>query len=304
MNKKDIRMIAFDLDGTLLTEEKVLTPRTRAVLEKASEMGIILLSTTGRSLAGIPDAVKVLSGAKYALTSNGAGVYQRNDSKTAAWELPEAAGQGLPTFELDTENSYELLFENLMDDTDTRNLMRELSELRVMPDPFIEGKCYMIEEKSYLVDMMDVSDAMKAYIRSSRELVADMQAFLSDRHVQKITINFASENHHRIDIDAVRKILEKYPGFVAVTGGIRNIEVSDIKATKGDSMLRLAKMIGIEADQIVAFGDSENDITMLRAAGTGVAMANSLDITLDAADEVTLSNEEDGVAACLENLLG
>ena len=70
----DIRLIAFDLDGTLLTEEKRLTPRTRDVLEEASARGILLLTTTGRALSGIPDAVKVLSGAKYALTANGAGV--------------------------------------------------------------------------------------------------------------------------------------------------------------------------------------------------------------------------------------
>ena len=68
-------------------------------------------------------------------------------------------------------------------------------------------------------------------------------------------------------------------------------------------MLDLADRLGIKADQIVAFGDSENDITMLRAAGLGVAMANSLDITKNAADDITLSNDDDGVAVYLEKLL-
>lgn len=276
----DIRLIAFDLDGTLLTEKKELTPRTRDILEYAAEKGIELLATTGRALSGIPDAVKALSGANYALTSNGAGVYKRSDS------------------------GYELVREKAMDKNKTIALMNELMELEVMPDPFIDGKCYMVAEKAYLVDLMDVSDAMKDYIRSSRTLIDDMKTFLSDKNVQKITINFATDEHgHRIDLEAVCEILKRYPDFVAVTGGIRNIEVSDKLATKGDSMMALADLIGISADQIVAFGDSENDITMLRAAGLGVAMANSLDITKEAADDITLSNDEDGVAIYLEKLL-
>ena len=163
----------------------------------------------------------------------------------------------------------------------------------------------MVAQKSYLVDRMAVSDSMKDYIRSSRTLIDDMETFLSDKRVQKITINFASdESGHRIDLDKVNAILEKYPGFVAVTGGIRNIEVSDRLATKGNAMLDLADKLGITADEIVAFGDSENDITMLRAAGLGVAMENSLDITKKAADDTTLSNDDDGVAVYLEKLLG
>ena len=314
-----IRMIAFDLDGTLLTEEKRLTPATREILTRAAARGIVLLTTTGRSLSGIPDAVKALPGAYYALTSNGAGVYRRVDApplenpinstpvecEIPGWTLSAEAEQGRPTFELDVQTGYELLFERLMDVPRGIALMRELGKLSVMPDPFIDGACYMRADKAFLIDRMDVSDAMKAYIRSSRTMVPDMDRFLSDKKMQKITINFVcDENHDRIDLAPVLEVLKKFPEFVAVTGGIRNIEVSDRLATKGDSMLALAERIGIRPEEILAFGDSENDITMLRAAGTGVAMANSLDITCEAADIVAGSNDEDGVAALLRALPG
>ncbi len=297
----DIRLIAFDLDGTLLTEKKVLTPRTKSILEYASRLGIELLTTTGRALCGIPDAVKVLPGAHYALTSNGAGVYRRLDAGT---DISYEAKDNLPSFELDTGSIYELVFENAMDSALALPLMDELMKLQVMPDPFIDGACYMVSEKSYLIDRMDVTDAMKDYIRSSRTQIDDMRSFLADKSIQKITINFASdEDGHRIDFDKVEDILKKYPELVAVTGGIKNIEVSDKLATKGNAMMVLAERLGITADQIVAFGDSENDITMLKAAGLGVAMANSLDITKDAADDITLSNDDEGVAVYLEKLL-
>ena len=218
--------------------------------------------------------------------------------------LPSAANDGYPTFELDTDGAYELLFEHRMDRDQTLKLMADLAPLEVMPDPFIDGCCFMCADKAYLVDQMDVTDAMKDYIRASRTLVEEMGTFLSDKDVQKVTINFACDaDRHRIDLAPTKEVLKKYPDFVAVTGGIRNIEVSDRRATKGDAMLELAGSLGITADQIVAFGDSENDITMLRAAGTGVAMANSLAITKEAADAVTLSNDEDGVAVYLEKLL-
>ena len=73
----DIRMIAYDLDGTLLTEKKELTERTRVILEKAAGMGTTLVAATGRALIGIPDDVKNLSGADYFITANGAGVYEK-----------------------------------------------------------------------------------------------------------------------------------------------------------------------------------------------------------------------------------
>lgn len=301
MNRDDTRLIAFDLDGTLLTEKKVLTSRTRDVLERAAACGITLVTTTGRSLAGIPDAVKVLPGAHYAITANGAGVYRRIDE--SKWQLPDDAVQGLPTYELDPETGYELLFENLMDVPRGIALMRELGELAIMPDPFIGGKSYIREDKAYLIDQMDVTGEMKAYIRASRIPVPDMESFLSDKKMQKITINFAcGSDGHRIDLNPAQEILKKYPEFVAVTGGIRNIEVSDIHATKGDALMTLANRLGIRAEQIIAFGDSENDNTMLDFAGTGVAMANSLEDTLNTANVVTLSNDEEGVADYLEKL--
>ena len=184
---RDIRLIAFDLDGTLLTEEKRLTARTRDILEEASARGILLLTTTGRALRGIPDAVKTLSGAKYALTANGAGVYRRIDARIDAREpdrqddpstrasgttartvwtepLPHPAQEGYPTFELDTDHTYELLFERLMNRERTLALMAELATLEVMPDPFINGACYILADKIHLIDRMAVSDAMKEYM--------------------------------------------------------------------------------------------------------------------------------------------
>ncbi|MCR4605557.1 MAG: HAD hydrolase family protein [Eubacterium sp.] len=296
-----VKLIAYDLDGTLLTEKKELTARTSAILEKASSMGIELVVTTGRALSGIPDAVKAVSGCKYVITSNGAGIYRRKQliyrDKSS---LPD---DGAESYTI-SNDSYELVAEHLMDNDRAREILGEFGKLQVMPDPFIDGKCYMRADKAYLIDQMDVYDAMKEYIRDSRTLVENMDEFLKDKDIQKITVNFAcDENKHRIDSEKVFEIASRYPEFVAVEGGIRNIEFSAAKATKGNALLELLDSLGIDPADAVAFGDSENDISMLKAVGTGVAMANSLRITKEAADKLTLSNDEEGVAAFLEEIL-
>ena len=74
---KRIRMIGYDLDGTLLTEKKELTERTKNILERMADTGAILVAATGRALSGIPEDVKNLRGADYFITANGAGVYRR-----------------------------------------------------------------------------------------------------------------------------------------------------------------------------------------------------------------------------------
>ena len=69
-----IKMIGLDLDGTLLTEKKEITARTRKVLREALDRGIVVLAATGRPLSGIPEEIRSFPGMRYALTSNGAKV--------------------------------------------------------------------------------------------------------------------------------------------------------------------------------------------------------------------------------------
>ena len=170
----DIRLIAFDLDGTLLTEKKELTPRTRDILEYAAEKGIELLATTGRALSGIPDAVKALPQGKLRADLKRSGrIISAKRLRLRACRLKKA-----------------------MDKNKTIALMNELMELEVMPDPFIDVKCYMVAEKAYLVDLMDVTDSMKDYIRSSRTLIDDMIGFLADKRGPK--------DHHQLCLRRVR----------------------------------------------------------------------------------------------------
>ena len=97
--------------------------------------------------------------------------------------------------------------------------------------------------------------------------------------------------------------LKAFPELHAVTGGGHNLEISQKTASKGNALRMFAERMGVDVAQTMAFGDTQNDISMIRAAGFGVAMGNATEDVKEAADYVTRTNEEDGVAYALEKLV-
>ena len=93
---------------------------------------------------------------------------------------------------------------------------------------------------------------------------------------------------------------------VAVTysGGRGMLEISAATVSKADTLARLCAGWGVDAEQVIAFGDMPNDVPVLRWAGVGVAVANAHPLALAGADRVTASNDDDGVAVVLEELFG
>ena len=99
--------------------------------------------------------------------------------------------------------------------------------------------------------------------------------------------------------EKIREALMDMGGLKIVYGASYNIELNTSTGNKGHALMRFAEQIGLTMSQVMAFGDSENDLTMLEKAGTGVAMGNALPQVKAAADLITCSNDEDGVAAVI-----
>lgn len=173
----------------------------------------------------------------------------------------------------------------------------------VMADPFLKGEAFMSSKKRPLVEKMNVSEELKEYIRTSRTLVPDLVGYLRERgdDVEKLTINFAG-NDKQVpeEYDDVMAIIRNYPQMSVVSGGIRNIEITKSGVSKASALMWLGKYLGIDRSEMIAFGDSENDLEMLRVAGVGVAMANAEEEVKEAADFVTLSNTENGIVHALQ----
>lgn len=278
--KKDIKLIAVDLDGTFLNERKEITEGNRKAVMKAAAAGVQTVVSTGRPYAGMAVEEFISMGMEYAITVNGAEIYRLKDRKCMYLE-------GI---------------ENVR----ACEIISALKQLDIRIDFLMDGCGYGERSAHERIEELGLPDVMKDYIRDTRILVDDMQAFILEKgmEIPKITLNFYQlEDGSYKDYDKVVKLLEGMADISFLSGGYHNLEITKLGVNKGKSLRILAEMLGIDIGLTMACGDSENDIDILKAAAVGVAMSNAAEETKAAADYITLSNEEDGVAHVIYELV-
>lgn len=281
MNDKDgfsmnqIKMIGLDLDGTLLNSEKKLSERSKSVLKQAIDQGVIVLVATGRPFTGIPEELRNFPGMRYALTSNGARILDVQENK--------------------------LLVEELLPCDDAVRVLKVFRKYDTMQEIYYDGQGYADEEKMIHVDRYHHNPHMWPYIKNSRRSVPDIleMAIEKNRDMDKIQALFADMDER----ETAWNELENDPALELVGSLGYNIEINKAGVNKGKGLVKLGQLLGIEREEIMACGDGDNDVSMIREVGLGVAMANSEDAVLKIADYVTLSNDEDGVAKAIEKFV-
>ena len=267
-----IRLIALDLDGTLMNQKKEITPRTRAVIREAAQAGILVMPATGRPVTGFPDVLAAMPNCRYALTSNGALVYDLQEKRA--------------------------VYEDMLSLAHTLAVLDFLKDRDVMVDVYQDGNGYSDRQKLADLDHYTIAKGMREYILRTRIPVDSVRDFVTakGRPVEKLVIFF----HDVGEKPEVERSLSALPFLRTTDASPVNLEVNHSTANKGDSLLRFGAQLGIAREEIMAVGDGRNDRDMIIAAGLGVAMANACDELKEAADVETLSNDEDGVAAAIE----
>ena len=271
---RDIRLIALDLDGTLLTTDKRLTKRTVRTLSEAAGRGIRIVPATGRSLTGLSPKIRELPFIRYAITVNGA----------AVWDM----GRQEPIVRraFSTERAVEL--------------WEFIARYHAVRDVCIDGIARMEPEYYNKVETFMPDEPRRMLIRSTRTPTEGLGELVADGSltVEKFNLFF------REDAEAVRqqarRDLAQFDGLSVTSSLGNNLEINHADATKGRGLLAPAAHLGLSPEQTMAFGDGENVVSMLRAAGLGVAMGNAAEEVKAAADLVTLGNDEDGVAYGIE----
>lgn len=276
MMRQNIRMIGLDLDGTLLDSNKVFTEYSRRVIGEAIKRGVIVLPATGRPVSGIPKDIMEFPGIRYVLTSNGARVL---DMKTG-----------------------EVLYEHLIPYETGKKLMEILRRFDAVLEIYYEGIGYTGIEDLKRVEQYMPSAPMVQYIRDTRRPVEDVWEMYCREHrpADKIQALFADMDERAAAFAAVRGELPEIEACGALSN---NLEANGKGTGKGIALLKLGEILGIPREDIMACGDGANDIDMIRKAGFGVAMSNAIDEVKAAADYVTLSNDEDGVAKAIERYI-
>ena len=273
MEKLDIKMIGFDLDDTLLTSNKELTLYTKEVLTKAIRQGIVVLPATGRPLCGLTEEIRNFPGIRYALTANGARLLDMKEGT--------------------------ILYECLVPRETTEKLLNIFLQYDALVEIYYEGVGFAQEDKLQRIYEFFPRQAMAEYVLTTRKMVKDVRRKFEETDLpsDKVQAVFKTlEEKER----ALKEVLSKVEGIEAVSSLGNNIEVNVKGVNKGSSLVRLGEMLGIRREEIMAFGDGENDIAMMEAVGFGVAMENGLDAVKAAARYITASNNEDGVAKAIE----
>jgi Cof subfamily protein (haloacid dehalogenase superfamily) len=262
-------LIASDVDGTLLDDDEKITHRTREAVLAAVDSGAHFVLATGRPPRWVHPVVDALGFAPMAVCANGAVIYDpatdrilsaRTLSADALAELAEIATRVIPGAGLAVER--------------VGNSAHDAATPQFVSSPGYEHAWLNPDNTEVSVDDLLSAPAVKLLIRKAGARSSDMAAELAKHVGLEGDITYSTNN-----------------GLV---------EIVPLGISKATGVDELARPLGITAEGVVAFGDMPNDVPMLGWAGLGVAMGNAHPDAVAAADEVTASNADDGVARVLE----
>lgn len=274
--ERRIKLIALDLDGTLLDSRKRVSQRNLDALEKARRMGVLIVPVTGRPAQGLPQAVLDLPGLRYAVTSNGATIRDLQ------------------------ENRY--LLEKHLTPADCLRVLEACADFDMIREVFREGVGYLTQgDRDILWARYEGTPMMEYVLGTRRVLPGSLEEFLreDDRPLEEL---FFLTDSPEVK-EALRQRLSALPDISFADPAPKDLEVMVGGINKGEALLYLLNLLGIEPQETLAIGDGGSDLPLLKAAGIGVAMDNALPFVKEAADWVTASCDADGVALALEKVV-
>lgn len=270
-----IKMIAFDLDGTVLRTDKSVSRRTVEALSRAAAQGCVVLPASGRVASNIPEEVLSFPGVRFLLTSNGASVIDRETGTT--------------------------VYTNLMTEEETGILLRRLYEEGCFVEAYRGGKAYSDRLALPRLHALHPSEDLLAFLKRSQIFVDDLPQYAAEHSFRLEKVNvpmlpslLAARLNREFEAGGMFSTCSSFPG---------NIEVNRAGCSKGAALEHLCNRLGIDREEVMTLGDSGNDLAMLRFAGLGVAVKNATPEILAAADFVTAANDEDGAALAVERFV-
>ncbi len=261
-----IKLIATDLDGTLLRQDKVISARTQQALQRIQAAGVVVVPVTGRPVRTLRPTARELGLTGLAICSNGAVIY-----------------------DLDQERILEHM-----------TIAAEVaSELVVQLRQTVLGVYFAVERglQHMGVEPGYLSLRQRALLE---EVIEDDALALCRQPITKLIVR-----HPELGAEALLQIVQELAGekVLATHSGFPFIEITAAGVHKASALAALCARLGIRPEEVIAFGDMPNDLEMLAWAGRSFAVANAHPDVLAQADEITLSNLEDGVAVVLERLM-
>lgn len=264
------KMLALDIDGTLTNSRKEITERTLEAIKKIMQEGHVVVIASGRPTPGIMGACGTLELEKYGgygMSYNGARI---TDMKTG-----------------------EIVYQRTLD----RNVIPEIYEYALSRNIGM-----MTYEQGSAVTGTRIDKYMELEARINRIGLKKVDDFLGyiDFDVNKCLLTAEADEAAAIE----KELAEKYSGRLSIYRSEPFfVEIMPNGVDKASSLSVLLDMTGIKRENMICCGDGFNDLSMIKYAGIGVAMANAADVVKEAADVTTLSNDEDGLVPVIERYI-
>lgn len=264
------KLLAIDMDGTLLNSNKIISKGNKLAIKKAIEKGVKVVITSGRGLKGLEkflNEVHLRGEGQYLIANNGGTIYRTSDFKCISYK-------GLKGRDLLKAHALSVEYGlNMIAYTHEDSIASEENEFTRFETEYVGNPVKII---NFSTDVNDEDEITKILFSQTEEILT-------------------------------KKILEMPKEFYSEYNVVKTmpivLEIMDKDCNKGYGVKVLADKLGIKKEEIMCIGDEANDIEMVTYAGLGIAMGNAISELKDLAGYVTLDNDNDGVAKAIEKFI-
>ena len=270
-----IKLVALDLDGTTLNNDRIISKANRDALEAAVKQGVNVVIATGRAFSALPEDVFRIQGIQYVLTSNGAIITDLQSKQS--------------------------IYENCIAPTAVEKAVELLKQYNFMIEAFTGGGAYI--DKSYYDRIKETRFSFRHvdYVLTTRRPVEGLYDFILEHkaHIENINVNFEDQS----DRAMMRGVLGGLENMTLTTSFDHNLELGGATTSKAAALKELEAILDVRPEEMMAIGDSPNDMAMLKMAGMPIAVENAKEEVRAIAKYVTATNHEDGVAQAIRKFV-
>ena len=270
------KLICIDMDGTLLSDKHEVPELNKEMIKEATKQGVKVAITTGRIFTSAKRYSDLIGTDTPIIASNGAYIREK-DKDEVIYESNLSKEQFYKILEVIKKYNLNVYF-NTCDTMITES---------VIPD-----------NHAYKTMDAELADEYKIKFKEN----ADFDKVF-DEFKGKILKAICIENENKETLNKAKEEMQKYDDLEVVSSWHNNFEVMPKGTSKGNAVKILAQMLGIDREEVICIGDSENDLSMIKYAGLGVAMGNALDIVKENADYITDTNSNAGVGKVIQKFI-
>lgn len=272
---KNIKLLACDIDGTILNSKNELTVQTKKALQNVIDNNIKLVISTGRAFSAIDPNILSINGIDYAICSNGAVIYDLKNQNT------------IYSDEMQLDTAIEIL--------------KTAMEFEICPAVFVKSSAYTVKKIYDSPEEFGLNKYWLEYYKNTRIPVEDLISFLKQENSPVEKIFLLVKNYS--EKQTIMQKLAKFKEVFVTTSGVNNIEILNKTADKSRAVEFLANRLNIKKENIISAGDSPNDIGMFKVSGFSIAMGNSFEEAKLNASVITDSNDNDGLAKAIDKYI-